>query len=98
MRKNHATPHVWNHLLQQFIKGCITGSTRWWCRCSEERDGVAELKEGEWSKYDVLPRFARSMASFFNSNSEVERAFSAETDFYRDPKKNRMRHDTQDAH
>ena len=37
--------------------------------------------------YDVLPRFALCMGAFFNSNSEVERAFSAETDVHRDTKK-----------
>ena len=48
--------------------------------------------------YDVLPRFALCMGAFFNSNSEVERAFSAETDVHRDPKKNKMSQDMLDAH
>ena len=59
---------------------------------------VAGMKEGEWPKYDVLPRFALALGAFFNSNSEVERAFSVQTDIHRDPKKNRMNQDSLDAH
>ena len=44
---------------------------------------VGRVKEGDWFMYDVLPRFALCMGAFFNSNSGVERAFSAETDVYR---------------
>ena len=53
---------------------------------------------GEWSKYDILPRLALAMGTFFNSNSEVERGFSVETDITRDPKKNRMSQDLLDSH
>ena len=60
---------------------------------------VGKVTEGqEWLKYDVLPRFALSMGAFFISNSEVERAFSVETDIHRDPKKNRMSQMMLDAH
>ena len=38
------------------------------------------------------------MGAFFNSNSEVERAFSVETDIHRDPKRNRMNQLMLDAH
>ena len=59
---------------------------------------VSQLKSGEWSKYDILPRFALAMGTFFNSNSEVERGFSVETDLSRDPKKNRMSQELLEAH
>ena len=54
--------------------------------------------EGDWPKYEVLPRFVLSMGSFFPSNSEVERTFSVETDIHRDPRKNLMSQDILDAH
>ena len=49
--------------------------------------GVSDVMEGDWPKYDVLPRFALCMGTFFQSNSEVERAFSVETDIRRDLRK-----------
>ena len=39
-----------------------------------------------------------ALGTFFNSNSEVERAFSVETDINRDPKKNRMGQELLEAH
>ena len=39
---------------------------------------VGSLSEGAagWSKYEILPLFAVSLAAKFNSNSDVERKFS----------------------
>ena len=44
--------------------------------------------DGDWQKYDILPKFALETGIFFSSNSKVERAFSIETDIHRNPKKN----------
>ena len=63
----------------------------YWC-------AVSDVMEGDWPKYDVLPRFALCMGTFFQSNSEVERAFSVKTHIHRDPKKNRMNQATLDGH
>ena len=61
---------------------------------------VAKLTEGdgEWIKYNVLPRFAFALGTAFNSNSEAERAFSCQTDIHRNPKRNLMIQETFDAH
>ena len=52
---------------------------------------VAALTEGDdnWSVYEVLNS---------NSGSEMERAFSRRSDIHRDPKRNRMTHETLDSH
>ena len=39
-------------------------------------NAVAEVEDGGWKKYEILPRFAKGMATLFNSNSECERWFS----------------------
>ena len=49
-------------------------------------DEVEKLKDGDWERYEMLPRSRDS----FNSNSETERAFSVQTDIHRNPKKNNM--------
>ena len=61
---------------------------------------VSLLTEGDnhWEKYTILPRFALSLGTTFNSNSETERAFSVETDIHRDPKRNQMSQETFDSH
>ena len=59
---------------------------------------VQDMKLGEWRKYDILPRFALALGTFFNSNSETERSFSVETDLTRDPKKNRMGQELLESH
>ena len=61
---------------------------------------VAEVTEGTegWQVYDVLPRLARVLGSAFNSGSEMERRFSVQSDIVRDPKRNRMSHETLDSH
>ena len=41
---------------------------------------VKSVEVGEWAKYELLPRFALAIGTFFNSNFEVEQAFSVETD------------------
>ena len=47
---------------------------------------VADLTEGDgWAKYPLLPRFVMAMAIMFNSNSEIERAFSVQTDIHTKP-------------
>ena len=53
---------------------------------------VAALTEADdnWSVYEVLPRLARGLGTHFNSGSEMERAFSRQSDIHRDPKRNRM--------
>ena len=40
---------------------------------------VGELKEGDWVKYEILPRFALALGSQLNSNSDCERKFSDQT-------------------
>ena len=59
---------------------------------------VGDLKEGDWARYEVLPRFAKSLGSIFNSNSETERAFSVQSDIHRNPKRNLMSQDMFDSH
>ena len=60
---------------------------------------IGNINEGDnWQKYEVLPRFALALATPFNSGSDVERAFSVQSDIHRDPKKNYMSHETLDAH
>ena len=61
---------------------------------------VAALTEGDdnWSVYEVLPRLARGLGTHFNSGSEMERAFSRQSDIHRDPKRNGMTHETLDSH
>ena len=61
---------------------------------------VAEVTEGSegWQVYEVLPRLARMLGSAFNSGSEVERGFSVQSDIVRDPRRNRMSHETLDSH
>ena len=59
---------------------------------------VAELREGDWQRFEVLPRFANALGTVFNSNSEAERAFSVQGDIHKNPKKNHMEQDTLDCH
>ena len=59
---------------------------------------VGELLEGEWKVYEVLPRLALVLGTPFNSAAEMERGFSVQSDILRDPKRNRMSHDTLDTH
>ena len=59
---------------------------------------VANVKEGEWELFEVLPRFARALGTPFNSGSEMERGFSRQSDITRDVKRNRMTHETLDSH
>ena len=60
---------------------------------------VSELTEGDgWMKFPLLPRFVMAMATVFNSNSEIERAFSVQTDIHRNPKRNLMLQETLEAH
>ena len=61
-------------------------------------DKVGDLKEDDWSRYEVLPRFAKALGTIFNSNSETERAFSVQSDIHRDPKRNQMSQDMFDSH
>ena len=50
---------------------------------------AGSLKEGEWHKYNILPRFAVGLGTIFNSNSsEVEIALSVHTNIHKDPKSN----------
>ena len=41
-------------------------------------DEVVKSKDGDWERYEMLPRSRDS----FNSNSETERAFSVQTDIH----------------
>ena len=61
---------------------------------------VSLLTEGddEWQVYEVLPRYCRSLGTPFNSGSEMERGFSRQPDILRDPKRNRMTHETLDSY
>ena len=43
---------------------------------------VAELKDGDWQRFAMLPRFANALGTVFNSNSEAERAFSVQSDIH----------------
>jgi len=49
---------------------------------------VSNLKEGEWQKYEVLPRFAMAISVVFNSNSEVERQFSLMNNVHQNKQRN----------
>ena len=51
---------------------------------------VKGRNEGDWMKYEVLPRFANAMGSIMNSNSDCERMFSFHTRIGRDPARNAM--------
>ena len=64
----------------------------------EHWERVDAIKEGDWPKYEVLPRFALALATIFNSNSECERNFSHQTRLARDPTKNKMSQKMFDAH
>ena len=44
---------------------------------------VAELKDGDWQRFAMLPSFANALGTVFNSNSEAERAFSVQSDIHR---------------
>ena len=57
-------------------------------------DEVEKLKDGDWERYEMLPRSRDS----FNSNSETERAFSVQTDIHRNPKKNNMSQERFNSH
>ena len=59
---------------------------------------VGQVTEGEWQVYEVLPRLALVLGTPFNSAAEMERGFSVQSDILRDPKRNRMSHDTLDTH
>ena len=59
---------------------------------------VGEIKEGGWEVYETLPRFALVCGTPFNSSAEMERGFSVQSDILRDPKRNRMSHETLDTH
>ena len=61
-------------------------------------DKVGTLKEGDWQRCELLPRFAKALGTIFNSNSETERAFSVQSDIHRDPKKNLMSQEMFDSH
>ena len=56
------------------------------------------MKDGDWPRFKMLPRFARALGTVFNSNSEAERAFSVQGDIHKTPKKNHMDQDTLDCH
>ena len=51
---------------------------------------VANLKEGDWPKYEVLPQFALAMGVKFISNSEVERKFSQQNHIHSNKSRNRL--------
>ena len=53
---------------------------------------VGKLTSGgeEWTKYSVLPRFARAMATKHNDTSEVERIFSLMNHIHMNKQKNHM--------
>ena len=55
------------------------------------------MKETSWKRFEVLTRFALVLATPFNSNSDIERAFSSQSDIHCNLKKNQMRHSTLDA-
>ena len=49
---------------------------------------VSNLKEGEWQKYEILPKFAMALSVVFNSNSEVERQFSLMNNVHQNKQRN----------
>ena len=51
---------------------------------------VQTVIEGNWPKYDILHIFSLVTDTFFNTNSEVERALSVETDIHYNSVRNRM--------
>ena len=59
---------------------------------------VGNIKEGKWNVYEILPRFALVLGTPFNSGAEMERGFSVQSNIHKDPKRNRMRHETLDSH
>ena len=58
---------------------------------------ILDMKETSWNRFEVLPRFALVLATPFNSNSDVERAFSSQSGIHCIPKKDQIRHSTLDA-
>ena len=63
-----------------------------------EKVGNITEGEGEWQVYSNLSRFVMSLGTAFNSGSEQERGFSRQSDIHRDPKRNKMSHNTLDCH
>ena len=59
---------------------------------------VAELKDGVWQKYEVLPRFALAMGAKFNDTSAVERKFSDMNLLHQNKQRNRMSQELLGAH
>ena len=59
---------------------------------------VGNITEGKWRVYEILPRLALVLGTPFNSGAEMERGFSVQSNFHKDPKRNRMHHETLDSH
>ena len=59
---------------------------------------VQSLKEGNWRKYEVLPRFALSMGTKNSATGDVERGFSSMNLIHQNRQRNSMSQDTLDAH
>ena len=69
--------------------------------CSSYQDywhAVADLKDGTWPRYEVLPRFAFSMGTKFNDTSSVERKFSEMNFIHQNKQRNSMSQAMLDAH
>ena len=59
---------------------------------------VANLKDGTWSRYEVIPRFAFAMGAKFNDTSSVERKFSEMNLIHQNKQRNCMSQSMLDAH
>ena len=59
---------------------------------------VGDLQEGDWPKYDILPRFALAMGTKNSATGDVERSFSTMNLIHQNRQRNCMRQETLDAH
>ena len=60
-------------------------------------EAVGDLEEGEWQKYEVLPRFALSMGTKNSATGDVERSFSNMNQIHQNKQRNCMSQETLDA-
>ena len=59
---------------------------------------VGNQKDGDWRKYEILPRFALAMGTKNSATGDVERSFSSMNLIHQNRQRNCMHQDTLDAH
>ena len=59
---------------------------------------VANVREGGWCKYDILPRFALAMGTKNSATGDVERGYSIMNLIHQHRQRNSMSQDTLNAH